>query len=530
MNISLLQAIRKNGIYSAIIFIVILIAINLSLFFYNRNLMLRSQEVKAEVQQVEQRFDYLWICVVNCDLGIRGYMLTKDEHFLAPFNETMTNYGPEFAKLDEMLIQQGFDVSKLTDYKKGYRYKIDETLQIKKLQEEDQTEAALAIMKQDFGTQLWMAYRDCKKQIYDFEDQLKQQAEQDYRDSLRNTLVFQIMLCLLSLPALVMIFYRLRQFEKQRRKLFATLDQSNRQYLFHEGKEDKDERDESQIISHLINNLGKSTGFIRDITHGNYEVQWPGLDAGNQHLNVENLAGKLVRMRDQMKKVKAEDAKRIWANEGFTRFTELLRMQHTSLSEVLDAYLSELIKYLHATQGALFLANEEAGHTILELSTCYAYGRKKHLGKQIQPGQGLAGQAFSEKNVILLTEVPDSYIQITSGLGDTSPRCVLVVPAMYNEKVVGVLELASFRVFEEHEIQFVKKGLESLAATIVSEQINERTQQLLAESQQQSERMQAQEEELRQNAEEMQATQEAMNRRIQELEAMVQAQDKLPAI
>ncbi len=133
MNISLLRVIIRNEIYSAIFFIIVLIAINLSLFFYNRNLTLRSQEVKAGVQRVEQRFEYLWICVVNCDLGIRGYMLTKDDHFLTPFNETMTNHGPEFAKLDEMLIRQGFDISKLTEYKRRYKYKINETLQLKRL-------------------------------------------------------------------------------------------------------------------------------------------------------------------------------------------------------------------------------------------------------------------------------------------------------------------------------------------------------------------------------------------------------------
>ena len=115
-----------------------------------------------------------------------------------------------------------------------------------------------------------------------------------------------------------------------------------------------------------------------------------------------------------------------------------------------------------------------------------------------------------------MKEVPPSYINITSGLGDATPKCILIVPLTHEENVEGIIELASFNVLQEHEIQFVEKLAESLASYVASNRINMKTKDLLARFQQQSEELRAQEEEMRQNMEEMQATQEEIHRKEKE--------------
>jgi PAS domain S-box-containing protein len=157
------------------------------------------------------------------------------------------------------------------------------------------------------------------------------------------------------------------------------------------------------------------------------------------------------------------------------------------------------------------------------MKACYAWDKKKFMNQKIHRGEGLAGQAWQEGDIVFLTEVPQNYVRITSGLGDANPTSVLIVPLKVNDQIFGVVEVASFSVFKDFETEFVQKIAESIASTISAVKINARTQRLLEESQEMTEQMRAQEEEMRQNMEELQATQEEMQRSQAETESTMLA-------
>lgn len=126
----------------------------------------------------------------------------------------------------------------------------------------------------------------------------------------------------------------------------------------------------------------------------------------------------------------------------------------------------------------------------------------------------------------MMTNVPQDYVKITSGLGLANPACIILVPLISNEEVTGVLELASFEKYDAGHLEFLKKASEAVASAIITSKTTERVKLLLEDSQQRAEEMRAQEEEMRQNMEELSATQEDMERSNFEMESRMLALDQ----
>ena len=210
-----------------------------------------------------------------------------------------------------------------------------------------------------------------------------------------------------------------------------------------------------------------------------------------------------------------EEEKRNWAAQGFSEFGAILR-QNDNIETLYDSLIAKLVTYIGANQGAIYVAEEEDKQVRLELKSCFAYNRKKFVDQTISPGQGLVGQCYLEKDLTYMTQVPDGYTYITSGLGESTPRSLILVPLVNNEKVEGVVEIASFKEMEPYVLEFIKKLGQEIAASLNIVKINSLTRKLLEDAQQQAEEMRAQEEEMRQNMEELAATQEEMERKEQE--------------
>jgi transcriptional regulator with GAF, ATPase, and Fis domain len=225
------------------------------------------------------------------------------------------------------------------------------------------------------------------------------------------------------------------------------------------------------------------------------------------------------KLNDYIKEIEAakkDSERRQWSSQGLAMFADLLRAHHGDSQKMFDNILSNLVKYIGANQGALFLIEGENENRSLQQVATYAYDRKKYIQKTVPVGEGVLGQAVLEKSPVYMTAVPTQYIQITSGLGDAPPRSLLVSPLIVNEEVFGVIELASFQKIESHVQEFVGRIGESIASTISTVRVSEKTKTLLEELQQQTEEMKSQEEEMRQNMEELVATQEEMQRKEQE--------------
>jgi PAS domain S-box-containing protein len=275
------------------------------------------------------------------------------------------------------------------------------------------------------------------------------------------------------------------------------------------------EEQSNQLITYLQN----AGAFARKIGDGDFDYDF------KPQSEEDALGNALVEMRGRLNEVANQDRIRNWTNEGQAKFADILRQYGDELYQLGDHLISNLVDYLGASQGAIFILNdEEEEEPYLEMLSAYAFNRKKFRDKRIAIGEGLVGQTFIEKKKVYITDIRSDHFDIQSGLGESRPSALLIVPLMEEENIEGIIELASFNDLKDFEIAFVERIAQSVASSIRSSKVNRTTKKLLEETQEKAETMKAQEEELRQNMEELAATQEQMQRKNLEMENM---QEKL---
>ncbi|NPA67989.1 MAG: PAS domain-containing protein [Chlorobi bacterium] len=282
----------------------------------------------------------------------------------------------------------------------------------------------------------------------------------------------------------------------------------------------------SDYTNNLISGLERTTEFAQQIGKGNYDIEYKPLS------NDDALGNALLEMKENIiisakeeEKRKREDEIRTWTNEGLTKFNDILRQTQGNIEKMSSRVISELVKFINANQGGMFVFNENEEDRYLELTAAYAYGKEKKKKKIIYPGEGLVGMVAAEKKTVYMTEIPETYITITSGLGEAVPGSLLIVPMITEDEIIGVIELASFNEMEKHEINFVEILSETVASSLSITRINQKTAVLLEQSQKQAELMKIQEEEMRQNFEELRQAQEDSAQKAAQMASILAAID-----
>ena len=258
-----------------------------------------------------------------------------------------------------------------------------------------------------------------------------------------------------------------------------------------------------------------------EVSNGKFDTQVKVFDERG------DLGKALSSMRDSLQQISKDNLERNWLNEGYAKFSEILRnsTRDSNSTVFYEEVITNLVRYLGVNQGGIFALNDETKDrsAFMELKASYAFERKKYLVKHISKEEGLIGQVWREKDIILITDIPESYSHINSGLGHIKPKSILIAPLITNDEVLGIIELASMKVIQPYQISFVERVSESIATTIARLKVDVETRKLLDESRFMAERMKSQEEEMIQSMEELVATQEKMELNSNEMRTQLKA-------
>src|SRR5665213_1381710 len=180
--------------------------------------------------------------------------------------------------------------------------------------------------------------------------------------------------------------------------------------------------------------------------------------------------------------------------EGQITLSDKMRGEQ-DVSDLGKSVLSHLAPFLNAQMGAFYCITEEK--TFKRVSG-YAYSKLEDKEETIALGEGLVGQTALEKRLILLENVPAEHFgKIRSALGESTPRSLILAPVFYEGEVNGVIELASFTSFSEHQKIFLEHVSENIGIAINTSISRKKQQELLEGSQILTEKLQTQQGELK---------------------------------
>lgn len=262
-------------------------------------------------------------------------------------------------------------------------------------------------------------------------------------------------------------------------------------------------KDEIGQLAQTFRNLVDTTRDLAEVSHkigeGLFNVEI------NPRSDKDVLGQSLLRMRNNLQQLDTENKRQIWIKTQIAKMTNISQGIR-SLQSLLQTVICELCTTLEAGHGLFYLVskvNEAEEDRQLVLMGSYAYVERKNISNKFKFGEGLVGQCALEKKSILLTQVPDDYIRISSGLGEKAPLTVLVLPILHEGEILGVIELAAFKLFNQHERDLLEGITNNLGIIINNVISHQRTEDLLKESQTLTEELQTQQEELRTTNEEM---------------------------
>lgn len=447
-------------------YVLILICLGLALLVVSSRVTDLQKEVSyvsSHDMDVHDQLHGLLKNVLDMETGMRGYVITGEEQYLEPYIEGNRNWQETYDHLHQLISDNPSQVQSLEG--------IEETIQswlktggdnVIRMKKENNTAAINEFYKQNVGKKLTDQLRTQFDAFLITEKMLTSKRVQQIAKSNYNLKV--VLFTILGLISIIAVIVAL-------------------------------------ILSNSITNTIKQvTRKIRDIT----------AMEGSLTSRIEVRTNDEIRvLAEATNELLANLEKTSWIQSSITEVSTLYQgiRDITVLSE---AFIQKLAPMLEASYGVIYLRQNEGGQPSYVKIAGYAASGQYQAVSSFQLGEGLIGQCAIDKRIFLMDNLPDNHVKITSGLGVSTPRSLLVAPILVDGNTEAVIELASLHQFESKHLTLIDSLQEKFGTAITSVRSRMEVERLLSESQMLTEELQAQSEELQTQSEELQMQQEQL--------------------
>src|SRR5690348_6037242 len=269
----------------------------------------------------------------------------------------------------------------------------------------------------------------------------------------------------------------------------------------------------NQLAANLTNQVRSIAEVATAVTKGDLTRSIAVQAAGEMAALKDTINEMIGNLKDQTLKNAEQD----WLKTNLARFSRMLQGER-DLATVSNLIMSELAPLVNAQYGVFYVTKREEDETRLELVASYGAESPDELKQEFHLREGLIGQAAADRRPILLKDVPPDFVRIGSGLGHSKPATVNILPALFEDEVKAVIELASFNDFNETHQSFLDQLMESVGIVLNTIAATMRTEGLLKQSQLLTQELQSRQTELTTKQQELHATNEELQEKAQLLE------------
>lgn len=234
-----------------------------------------------------------------------------------------------------------------------------------------------------------------------------------------------------------------------------------------------------KILIDTVKQYKNKISIISELSHHNVDIEMNFTTDDELGSAIQTLQNSLQVREKETSAFRSQEEQQKWKANGIAQIGATMRKYTNDLSLLYDNVLREMIEYTDALQGAIYSYNEK--ENVLELAVAYHYGKKRKKKSRIEPYEGILGTILVEKHPYYLNPVPDNYIFWEMGMGYSKPTSIFIFPLLFEEKIYGVIEIASLNEFQEYQREFFLKLANEFAITISYTIINVQTKKLLQE-------------------------------------------------
>ncbi len=280
----------------------------------------------------------------------------------------------------------------------------------------------------------------------------------------------------------------------------------------------------SEYLSVTVEKLKNKNHIIEELAKRNYSVEFEVNKKDILGNSLISLKEDLIKSEKEAIQYRETEEHQKWSANGIAKIGAVMRQFTENIDDLAKNILREILEYIGAIQGVIYLHNREKGY--LEQTASFSYGKQRIKEKKVSPYEGLIGTILVEKREYFYDHIPDEYIFLETGFGYGKPKSIFAFPLLFENTVYGIIEIASLEVIPEYKRNFLLNLANEIAITISYTEINIQTKELLEQSKKQAEELQSNEKLFKKNQDNLKSLLRMTEQRLSETEDSLKMKEK----